>query len=257
MARQTIKKKKVACQCSPECILTPEPGSAFCKKHSKRCSIKSPLSGYEPDYNPDKYNKTRKMRESHNCFAYAFDHVEMPSELDCNENECNVSFHQPGRKSGFPKWSEARGKRCPDIFARLRADAGKISSSSFTHKCPAGTSKIALVVAPDTCNNGGKKYKSCNSNKTGDYHFYRQDSNGWWSHKPGGTAVTNKDAEGRPIWNPELAARDYRDKASDTLNYKYFCNYMCIPRKTKYTFKRGGKGKAVKYQNKTYKNKSK
>lgn len=243
MARQTLKKKKGICQCDKGCKLAPLPGSAFCKKHSKHCPIKSPLSGYEPDFNPDKYNRTRKMRESHNCFAYAFDHVEMPSDTDCNEEECNIAFHQPGRKSGFPRWSEARGKRCPDIFARLRADAGKISSTTFKQRCPAGTSKIALVVAPDLCSS-----TPCKGNKSGDYHFYRQDSNGWWSHKPGGTLVTNKDADGRPIWNPELAARDYRVLPDDTLNYKYFCNYMCIPRKTKYVFKRGG--------NKTHKHKS-
>jgi hypothetical protein len=252
MARQTLKKKKAQCQCDISCKGTPLPGSAFCKKHFKRCPIKSPLSGYEPDFNPDKYNRTRKMRESHNCFAYAFDHVEKPGDSECNEEECNVAFHQPGRKSGFPKWSEARGKRCPDIFARLRADAGKISSSSFTHKCPTGTSKIALVVAPDLCGNEETKTAPCKSSKTGDYHFYRQDSNGWWSHKPGGTDVTNKDSEGRPIWNPELAGRDYRTLPEDTLNYKYFCNYMCVPRKTKFVFKRGGK-----LNRKTYKHKSK
>jgi hypothetical protein len=244
--KQTIKKKKVSCQCDPSCIAPLLPGSAFCKKHFKKCPYKSPLSGYEPNYNPKKYNGTKKMREAHNCFAYAFDHVELLPESECNEEECSVAFHQPGRKSGFPKWSEAKGKRCPDLFARLRADAGKISSVGFTEKCPAGTSKIALVVAPDICGNEETKTKTCKESRTGDYHFYRQDSNGWWSHKPGGTEVTNRDAEGRPIWNPALAARDYRIHPEDTLNYKYFCNYMCIPRRKKYTFKRGGLRKTKK-----------
>ena len=34
-----------------------------------------------------------------------------------------------------------------------------------------------------------------------DYHWYRRDSNGYWSHKPGITPVTNLDASGARIRN--------------------------------------------------------
>lgn len=43
-----------------------------------------------------------------------------------------------------------------------------------------------------------------------DYHFYRQNPNGTWSHKPGTDDVTNKDSEGELINNPETCARAYQ-----------------------------------------------
>jgi len=182
------------------------------------------------------------MRESHNCFAYAFDHVEIPPDSECNEDECNTPFHQPGRKSGFPRWSETKGKRCPDLIARLKADIPGLKTIGFTDKCPAGTSKIALGIAPDNCGNEMVKRKPCPSSRNGDYHFWRQDSNGMWSHKPGGTAVTNLDASGRPIYDPALADRNYGNR----LNYKFLCTYLCAPKRQKLTFKRGGISRSLR-----------
>ena len=173
-------------------------------------------------YNPDRYNKTRRIRASHNCFAYAFDYFDPPPESDCNENTCSVPFHQPGRKSGYPKWNKVKGKRCPDILARIRADIPGIRSTSFTRKCPKGTSKVAFVVDP-----------------VNDYHVYRQDSDGMWSHKPGSTKVRRTDAAGRPIYDPALSSRKYVDKEG-ILNYSQFCGYVCAPKDRAIKFKRGG-----------------
>jgi hypothetical protein len=208
------------CQCNPTCPNKPLKGQAFCKEHKKFCHIRSPLTGYEPTMGEQKYHKSIQMKDSHNCFAYAFDHVEMPDKKLCNDEGCDVPFHQPGRKSGYPKWSKVKGKRCPDLIGRLKGDIPNIQRTTFTRKCPKDSYKIALVIDP-------KK----------DYHFYRQDSNGMWSHKPGGTDVTRLDASKRPIYNPELADRDYRKDAN--LNYSIFCSYLCAP-KYKKTFKRGG-----------------
>jgi hypothetical protein len=58
-----------------------------------------------------------------------------------------------------------------------------------------------------------------------DYHFYRQYSNGYWSHKPGSTDVTNKDATGRFIYDPQLASRKYH---KSSLNYRNFCGFFCF-----------------------------
>jgi len=69
---------------------------------------------------------------------------------------------------------------------------------------------VALVMAPGV-----------------DYHWYRQDSNGMWSHKPGNTASTNIDASGLPITNPENANRDY--SGSGGPNYSQFCGYFYVP----------------------------
>ena len=63
-----------------------------------------------------------------------------------------------------------------------------------------------------------------------DYHFYRQDPDGFWSHKDGSNPVKRFDAEGKLIWNPQTAARNYRPKGS-FLNYKDFCGFWCAPRR--------------------------
>jgi hypothetical protein len=77
------------------------------------------------------------------------------------------------------------------------------------------TSKIAIVV-----------------DDKNDLHYYRQDSNGWWSHKPGGRPVTNLDAAGVRIYNPERCSRYYpKENEGDTgLNYSHFCCFLAIPR---------------------------
>jgi len=72
-----------------------------------------------------------------------------------------------------------------------------------------------------------------------DYHFYRQDKNRYWSHKPGGTEVTNKDATGRDIYDPALASRNYTDKES-SLDYDTFCGYFCLARDKPLHIKVGG-----------------
>ena len=208
------------CQCDPSCLNSPEPHQAFCKEHLSGCPIQSPLSGSEPAYGSDKYNKTIEMLDSHNCFAYAVNHVDVPEKSKCNKEGCDVPFHQPGRQSGYPKWSKVRGKRCPDLIGRLKGDIPDIYRSTFTRRCKRGFNKIAIVVDPKS-----------------DYHCYRQDADGMWSHKPGGTKVTRLDASGRPIYNPELADRDYSKDSG--LHYKSFCSYLCVPMRTP-KLKRGG-----------------
>ncbi len=222
----TKTRKKARCQCITSCKNKPIKNSPFCKEHSKFCPRIAPLTGYEPEYNPDLMNNNKRLRESHNCFAYAFNHIDPPSENECNDNTCNVPFHQPGRASGYPKWSKVKGKRCPDLLARLFGDVKGLTMTTFEKKCPPNTSKIALVADEDE-----------------DYHFYRQDSNGYWSHKPGATNVTNKDAQNSHIYDPSLASRAYENSS---LDYDKFCGYLCAPKGKKLHFKRGGGNKTRK-----------
>lgn len=227
MVKYTRKNKIYArCQCSADCKQPPLKNSPFCKVHINYCPRKSPLSGYEPDFNPDLYNKFKGLKEAQNCFAYAFDYQHLPKKKGCTKYSCPVPFPQPGRASGYPKWSQVKGKRCPDLLARLFGDVPDLKMTTFEQRCPKKYSKIALVVDEDE-----------------DYHFYRQDSNGFWSHKPGGTEVTHLDATGRPIYDPQLAARQYQDTG---LNYDKFCGYLCAPKTRKLYFKRGGKRSTVK-----------
>ena len=76
---------------------------------------------------------------------------------------------------------------------------GLVASANFTQAIADGW-YVALVIWPNV-----------------DFHWYRQDKIGCWSHKPGSTAVTNKDNSGNPITDPKTANRG---------GYTQFCSYM-------------------------------
>ena len=80
--------------------------------------------------------------------------------------------------------------------------------------CSPGTYKIALVIAPGL-----------------DYHFYRQNPDGSWSHKTRHSQVTCLDAEfNKTIWDPQTAKRDYskQDIINCSRNYSEFVGYYQI-----------------------------
>jgi hypothetical protein len=131
-----------------------------------------------------------------------------------NKQGCEPRFHQPGGTKGLSKLlQETRGRTCNVVKYLMRQDVPELRRTTFKKRCPVGTSKIALVVHPGE-----------------DYHFYRQDADGWWSHKDGANKVKRYDAEGKQIWNPKTAARDYRPTNS-FLNYSDFCGFYCAPRR--------------------------
>jgi hypothetical protein len=215
---------RLQCQCMRGCRQRVLPGLHFCRIHSKICTRVSPLSGYEPHYEPRRWNTRRALRETHNCFSYAMN-VNDPKQIQqcMNENEeCEAPFHQPGSPSGYDHFSSKKLKTCPNMIARILGDNPDIRMTTFETRCPANTSKIALVVDPKE-----------------DYHFLRQDSNMLWSHKAGARPVKNVDAAGKTIWDPQMAYLDYRDDGG-SLNYGIFCSYMCVPRTKKLYLLPGG-----------------
>ena len=56
----------------------------------------------------------------------------------------------------------------------------------------------------------------------GDYHWYRKERTGRWTHKPGSTPVTNVDAAGAIIADPRTADRG---------PYTQFCTFMTVMHK--------------------------
>ena len=172
------------------------------------------------------------MKDSHNCFAYAIDTIDAQMIYDCEaEPDCNVGFPQPGYEAGYMRFADQKEKGCGDMVSRLWGDNPKISATTFTSRCANGTSKIALIVDPKR-----------------DYHFLRQDPDGYWSHKPGALPVKRTDASDRPILRPDRALFIYKD-SKDPLMYTDFCGYFCVPRgKALHMSKiaRGGARKRVK-----------
>ena len=173
----------------------------------------SPTSGFEPKLNIDIWNKNQYLKDSHNCFAYAINTVDPALIKDCkDEIGCNVGFPQPGYQAGYKRFANQREKGCGDMVMRLWGDNPKVYATTFRSKCKYGTSKIALIVDPKR-----------------DYHFLRQDPDGYWSHKPGSLPVKRVDASDRPIIRPDRALFIYKSK-EDPLLYTDFCGYFCVPR---------------------------
>lgn len=161
-------------------------------------SIKfSPISGFEPKYEPKKWNLNPRIKDNHNCFSYAI-----------NQRVSNrIGKAQPGYFSGFPHVANDEYK-CGNFIERLKSDIPSMYMADFGTKCKDGFYKIYMAI---------------DKSSDPDYHFYRQDSNGMWSHKPGRTDVVDIDAAGKKIMNPAKADRNYK-----SVNYEEGCMFACI-----------------------------
>ncbi|MEV0616297.1 hypothetical protein AB0I81_23480 [Nonomuraea sp. NPDC050404] len=132
-------------------------------------------------FNPGFWNDDSYVRQNNNCYNYAV-------------NRRTNTFAQPGRASGF-----TAAMSCPSVRQGALLDG----AHQWGHCFPGGTGGIwvmALVVAPGF-----------------DYHWYRYSAEGFWGHKPGGTAAKNTDNNGALITNPSTAARG---------PYTNFCGYF-------------------------------
>lgn len=135
-----------------------------------------------PVYSPESINNDPRASATNNCYTYA-----------CNELEGNPRDGlNPGEKKGVVLDRELISLR--NIGVLTLADGG-FHRPNFWNKLGFGKRgyySVYLAVDPQ-----------------GDYHFYRQDKGGGWSHKRGNGAVTNKDASNRLIRNPMRANRNY------------------------------------------------
>ena len=121
-----------------------------------------------------------------NCYAYA-------------NNQITNTFPQPGRGTG----------RMYTVFGCTGAGAVEPAAvSDGLAPCP----NFGVPLAP-----GRGWYVALVIWPGKDYHWYRQDKAGCWSHKPGNTPVRNVDNSGRAISDPRTADRG---------NYTVFCSYM-------------------------------
>jgi hypothetical protein len=137
-----------------------------------------------PSYTPGFWNDAGTVQYHNNCYNYA-------------NNRRTDTFAQPGRAHGITL--TVANLNCNDVANAAVADGLDRTAGAG---CPACQTTVALVIYPGH-----------------DYHWYRRDANGLWTHKPGGTQATNLDSSGHPITNPETADRG---------NYTVFCGYFCI-----------------------------
>jgi hypothetical protein len=137
-----------------------------------------------PAYEPAYWNDAGVTQKNNNCYNYS-------------NNKRTNTFAQPGRAAGISGYPmEVTAVRNAAIADGLEPTTASATSSQ-------GKTKMALVIWPGV-----------------DYHWYRQDRNGLWTHKPGQTAATNVDNSGAAITNPETANRG---------NYTQFGGYFFTP----------------------------
>ena len=152
-----------------------------------------PISGSELEYEPSLWNISSVMPYV-NCYSYAFNN--------------QMNWMNPGSNS-IGTITQASISR-ENILTYIQADAAQLGfvfeEIAYDACCTSGSYKVALVIDPGT-----------------DYHWYRQNPDGTWSHKPGRSAVVNHDASGQLIYNPQIANRDYSD-----INYTDFVGFYRI-----------------------------
>ncbi len=155
-----------------------------------------PLSGYELDYNEDIWTGTAQLN---NCYGYALNNQVEPGTND-------IFLGMPGAYSNtalntFGK--EDIKRAVSNDFAKYNFTYGRNLIFKEVGKyevLPEGTYRVALISGPL------------------DFHWYRQDSDGYWSHKLGITPVKRTDDIGNFIVDPEICARD-RVKYPNFLGY--------------------------------------
>ena len=163
----------------------------------------------KPKYIPHFWNTLDSdVKEHTNCYSYVMDRYELNADKKL----------QPGELSS----GKFGSYDCNEIMNKLKKDYNtyNIIQVDKHYKPPCNHYKIALVID----DKGDEQ----------DYHFYRQDDDGYWSHKPGKNNVRRHDASGNLIRDPETADRNYDERNDDTNNetdnnYYKFCGYYSVP----------------------------
>ncbi|HEX8918556.1 MAG TPA: peptidoglycan-binding domain-containing protein [Chloroflexota bacterium] len=137
-----------------------------------------------PSFTPADWNDGGTVQRNNNCYNYS-------SDIRTD------TFAQPGRGSGHPFST----LDCSSVGAGAQAD-GLTPVSCDQPDCPKCGHRMALVIWPGQ-----------------DFHWYRRDIDGTWSHKPGQTRARNVDNSGRSITDPRTADRG---------PYTDFCGCYCL-----------------------------
>lgn len=151
---------------------------------------------YLPTFHGEFWNNTPASKFN-NCYAYAF------RNLDLNRKH----KPQPGELSNKQEIPKSEYS-CENVFANVMSDHPGTFKWDSKKPCPCGTFKGFLAL----------------SKKDPDYHFLREDSNGFWSQKLGGGSATQYDAKGNLITDPFTANLDYGQ-----YNYLTRCFAFCTP----------------------------
>lgn len=154
------------------------------KKHSKKERIIH-WTNYAPKYSPDIWVEKGDDQYNNNCYNYACD--------------IKGTYAQPGLGGG----ALYKKLNCYELSKAAISDG--LIPIKYNTECFQECHKVALTIW---------------SEKT--FHWYRLDSNGLWSHKPGDGPPTNLDYDGNVITDPRNANRG---------PFSIFCGCFCVCKK--------------------------
>ena len=175
------------------------------KRKAPQDVVAVPVNSGPPGPELDTWNKPKACQRANNCYNYA-------------TNFKTNTRAQPGRAGGNQIPSNCEGYTCEDLTNSLAADGIDPAKDG---ECPEGSGLICAVIG---------NYEYNGETKT-DYHFYRKNADGTWSHKPGGGPATTKDSDGNTITDPNTAARDIKDQNGNKIGeYDQVCGYFCVKR---------------------------
>ena len=166
----------------------------------------NPYNCHNIKWEPDKWNLTEKEHSLTNCYSYAFNNIIRDGD--------RKEKLQPGELSS----GKFKNYTCESIIEKVKEDyalLGIRKLKNMEEEIECTNYRIALVI-----DNKGDNL---------DYHFYRQDSNGKWSHKAGDNDISNVDASNNLILDPQKADRNYDKNGNDKYNYSIFCGYYSVP----------------------------
>jgi len=150
-------------------------------------------------------NKKNKMYN--NCYSYAFKDIASNAKVK----------PQPGFKNKYEPLTKDQ-YTCSNFIERILQDypnsqfLGNDPDIVNQNLCQCGDINQHLVfLALDL------------EDEDRDYHFYRQDENGLWTHKPGPMEIHYTDAKNNFINNPYYADRKYSN-----YNYSTSCGFFCV-----------------------------
>jgi len=138
-----------------------------------------------PQYNPEAWNDANGIQYNNNCYNYG----------------CDIqtgTYAQPGRATG----NEYQNINCQEVGNGAQSDGLVPVNCDEGCGCSDCCHQVALVIAPGW-----------------DFHWYRKDRDGRWSHKMGGSPAKNVDESGNIITDPRTADRGA---------YTIFCGCYCV-----------------------------
>ena len=140
-----------------------------------------------PKYEPSAWNDANGIQYNNNCYNYGCDMQ-------------TGTYAQPGRAHGITLTLE--DMNCSAVTAGATADGLTPVNCDEGCGCSECRHQVALVISPGH-----------------DYHWYRKDRDGRWTHKMGWTPATNVDNSGNIVTDPRTADRG---------SYTVFCGCFCV-----------------------------